>query len=97
MLTDKISTLFTEAFNKFDPIAGQPTDSHLVELREVLSQTLLVIPYDKENRGHKLVGIIQDPRTYTVDYIAAFRRPRNLAIYDASIHDNEKAPVRAPK
>ena len=97
MLTDKISTLFTEAFNKFDPIVGQPTDSHLSELREVLSQTVLFIPYDKKNRGHKLVLIIQDPRNYTVDYTVAFPRSRKPAIYDASIHDNEKEPVRAPK
>ena len=43
MLPDDISTLFAEALEKFDPITGQPTDSHLTEIREVLSQILLVI------------------------------------------------------
>ena len=36
ILTDVISTLFAEALKKFDPISGQPTESHLTELREVL-------------------------------------------------------------
>ena len=45
MLSDNIYTLFTEALEKFDPITGHPTDSHLVEPREVLLQILLVIPF----------------------------------------------------
>ena len=47
MLPDDIFTLFVEALEKFEPIYGQPIDSHLDELHEVLSQILLVIPYNK--------------------------------------------------
>ena len=47
MLLDDISNLFDTALEKFDPISGQSMDSHLAELRELLSQILLFIPYDE--------------------------------------------------
>ena len=56
MLTDNISTLFVEALDKFDPISGQPTEYHLAELFELLSQTLIVIPYDEEMGSTTLSG-----------------------------------------
>ena len=70
MLPDDISTLFTEVLEKFELIAGQLTDSHLKELRKVIAQILLVIPYGKESRVHNLVGIIKYLTTYTADYTA---------------------------
>ena len=39
--------------------------------------------------------MVTQPRTS--DYTSAFPRPRNPAIYDESIDNNEKAPVRAQK
>ena len=36
ILPGEISTLFIEALEKFDPISGQPTDSYISEIREVL-------------------------------------------------------------
>ena len=71
MLPDYISNLFAEAHNKFDPITGQTTDSHLAKLREVLSQILLIVPHNNKNGVHNLVGLIQYPTTYTSDYITA--------------------------
>ena len=47
MLLDGISNLFDTSLEKFDPISGQSMDSHLAELRELLSQILLFIPYDE--------------------------------------------------
>ena len=67
MLSDDISTLFAKALKKFESVLGQPTDSHLAELREVLSQVILVVLYDDGNGVHNLVGIIEDPTTYTTD------------------------------
>ena len=67
MLSNDIFILFSEVLKKFEPISGQTTKSHLEELRKVLSQILLVILYDKENRVHNLVGIIQYPTTYKAD------------------------------
>ena len=97
ILPGDISTLFAEALEKFEPISGQPTDSYLAEIREVISQILLVILYDKENRIHNLVSLIQYTMTYTTDYTATLTCPRNPSIYDEPIRDDEKAPVRAKK
>ena len=72
ILPDDIFTLFTEILKAFDPISGQPTESHLVELCEVISQILLSIHYDRENVIHNLTGLIQDPKMYTEDYTTAF-------------------------
>ena len=47
MLPEEISTLFAKALEKFEPISGHLTDSHLEELREVLAQILLIIPCDE--------------------------------------------------
>ena len=47
IMPDNVSTLFAEALESFVPISGQPVDSHLAELREVLYKILLVIMYDK--------------------------------------------------
>ena len=97
ILPDDISTLFTKALKKFEPITGHTTDSHFAELRKVMSQIILVIPYNEENGVHKLVSIIQDLTTYTSDYTTAFPRTRKPDIYDALIRDDEKAPVRSQK
>ena len=97
MLPNNISTLFAKALKKPDPIYGQPTESHLAELREVLSQILLFILHYEENGVHNLVRIIQDPTTYTTDYIAALPPPCKPAIYDTLIDDDEKAPIYTRK
>ena len=47
MLYEKIYILFSEVLKKSEPVSGQPTDSHLAELLEVLAQILLIIPYDE--------------------------------------------------
>ena len=97
MLLHYIYTLFAEALEKFEPISSQPTHSHLAELREVLAQILLVIPYNEENVIHNFVGLIQDPKTYTADYTTAFLYPRKHAIYDVPVRDGEKAQMHARK
>ena len=97
IIPNNISTLFSKAPKKFEPISGHPMDSHLAELCEVLSQILLVIPYNKGERVHNLVWIIQAATTYTSDCTSAFPRPNKPAIYDEFIKDNEKAPVHARK
>ena len=97
MLPGNISTLFAKALKKSEPISGQPMESNLAELREVLSQILLFIPYDKYIGVHNLVGIIQYPTTYTTDHTAVSPRPRKPAIYDESIDNDEKSPLRARK
>ena len=95
ILLDDISTLFSEALEKFEPISGQPMDSYLVELCEVLSQIPLVVTYDKANGVHNLFEIIQDHTTYMTYYTSPFPQPRKPAIYNVSIDGNEKAPFCA--
>ena len=85
ILPDGISTLFAEALDKSGPISGQPTEYHLAELRKLISQILLVIPYDEENGIHNLVSLIQYTTTHAADYTAAFQRPQNPATYNVSI------------
>ena len=80
MFPNDIYTVFSKALGEFEPISGQPTDSYLAELHEVLQQIFLVIPYDKKNGVHNLVDIIQYTTTYTTDYTITFPRPCNLAI-----------------
>ena len=80
MMPDDICTLFVKFLNKFEPISGQSTESHLTELREVMPQILLVVLYDGKNGVQNLVGIIQDPTTYTSDYTAAFPQPHKPVI-----------------
>ena len=97
MLPENISTLFSEVLEKFETILGQPTDSYLVELYEVLSKILLVILYDKESKIHNFFGIINEPKTSTTDYTVVLSWPHKPTIYDMLINDDEKAPVRARK
>ena len=68
-------------------------DSHLAELCKVLAQIILIIPYDKENCIHNLVGLIQDQTVYTADYTNTFPCPPKPAIYDASIRDEKMSLV----
>ena len=46
---------------------------------------------------HNLVGSIQYPTTYTKDYTAVSPLTLKTAIYNVSIHNDEKAPVCAQK
>ena len=47
MSPEEIVAKFTEALEQFEQIPGQPTDSDLTRLREVLIQILLVVPFDE--------------------------------------------------
>ena len=56
----------------FEPILGQPTDSDIVNITEILIEALYQIPFDDEKGIHNLVGIILSEATYLADYKAAF-------------------------
>ena len=97
MLPINISTLFAKALEKSKHISGQPRDSHLEELREVLTQILLVIPYNEENRIHNIIRLIKYTTTYAAGYTAVFPCPQKPKIYNMFVRDNKKAPVRSRK
>ena len=67
-----VPILFAELASTFEPISGQPSDSDIVKITEVLSEALYQIPYDDEKGVHNLVGLFQDKASYLADYKAAF-------------------------
>ena len=93
---EEIHTLFAEALAAFEPIVGQPTDTDLFRLREVLSPLLLNIPYDMVNGGaDNMVGIIMPKATYVSIYDREFTRPKPLKAYDDGIDEKASNVVRA--
>jgi hypothetical protein len=52
--------LFAEMASTYEPILGQPSESDIVKITEVLSEALYQIPFDDEKGVHNLVGIIQE-------------------------------------
>ena len=89
--------LFAELASTFEPISGQPSDSDLVKITEVLSEALYQIPYDDETGVHNLVGIIQDKTSYLQDYKALFPVQKKPGIYDPSITEGTTDSIRAKK
>ena len=97
MKPEDVPILFAELASTFEPISGQPSDSDLVKVKEVLSEALYQIPYDDETGVHNLVGIIQDKTSYLQDYKALFPVQKKPGIYDITIKDSEKDSIRAMK
>lgn len=95
MSPEEIVAKFAEALEQFEPVVGQPTDSDLNRIREVLVQILLVIPYDEAEGIHNLIGLIEEDGKYQAAYTKPFVRPTKLPIYDSAIPEDAKAVVRA--
>ena len=72
MKPEDVSILFTDLGSTFESISGQPTDSDIVKMREVISEVLYQIHYDDKNGVHNLVGLIQDKESYSKEYYATF-------------------------
>ena len=53
-----VPLLFAELASTYEPIIGQPSDSDIVKITEVLSEALYQIPYNDEKGIHNLVGLI---------------------------------------
>ena len=99
MKPEDVTTLFTERASIFELISGQPTDSDLVVLREVLTQILFLVPYNEVNGIHSLIGLIQDKTSYAIDYKATFPRPNKPGIYNSKIPKRprmESIPEKMP-
>ena len=73
-----VPLLFAEMASTYEPISGQPSDSDIVKITEVLSEALYQIPYDGEKGIHNLVGLIQDKVSYLADYSEAFHSQKKL-------------------
>ena len=96
MKPEDASILFADLVSTFESISGQPTDSDIFKMREVISEVLYQIPYDDENGVHKLVVLIQDKESYSKECSAFFPNANKPGIYDSTISDAKDA-VRSQK
>ena len=97
MKPEDVPLLFAEMASTYEPISGQPSDSDIVKITEVLSEALYQIPFDDEKGIHNLVGLIQDKLSYLADYKEAFPLQKKPGIYDTTITDSTKDAIRAQK
>ena len=72
MKPEDVPLLFAEMDSTYEPILGQPSDSDIVKITEVLSEALYQIPYNDEKGIHNLVGLIQDKVSFLADYSEEF-------------------------
>ena len=93
MMPEEIVTLFAEALEGFEPIAGQPGNVNLQRLSEVLFGLLLPIPYDNEEGKQNLVGLLMETAKYRSIYGRDFVRPTRLKAYPATVTEDTKAVV----
>eukprot|EP00804_Cyclotella_cryptica_P026586 CCRYP_014019-RA/>CCRYP_014019-RA protein AED:0.29 eAED:0.29 QI:0/-1/0/1/-1/1/1/0/130 len=64
MTLEEITTAFAMATTMFQPITGQPSDTDLTVICNVLYPLLLDIPYDEDGM-HNLIGLIEPTTLYT--------------------------------
>ena len=64
MMPEEIVEKFTHALDQFKPIAGQPSESALTRIREVVSPLLLRILYDEMGAVHNLIVLIRPEAKY---------------------------------
>ena len=97
MKPEDVPLLFAELASSYEAIIGQPSDSDIVKMREVISEDLYHIPYDDEKGIHNLVGLIQEKMSYLAEYKKAFTSPTKPGIYDPEIIESTKDAVRSQK
>ena len=85
MKPEDVPLLFADMVSTHEPILGQPSESDIVKITEVLSEALCQIPFDDEKGVHSLVGLIQDKESYTTDYKESFPTQKKPGIYDPTI------------
>ena len=97
MAPEEIVAKFANSLEHFEPIAGQPSDTDLTRIREVVAPLLLQILYDETGAVHNLVSLIRPEAAYITRYSAAFLEPTRVGEYDATINSNATAVVCAHK
>ena len=91
----KIGAKLANALEQFEPIAGQPSNTNLTRIREVVAPLLLQIPYNKRGEVHNLIDLIRPEAAYIMHYDAAFLKPTRVEAYDSTIDNDAKSVVRA--
>ena len=95
MTPEEIVAKFAYSLDQFEPISGQPSDSDLTIIWEVVAPLLLQIPYDETGAVHNLIGLIRTEAAYIVRYGTAFPEPVRVRAYDPSIEYDAMAVVSA--
>ena len=68
MTPKEIVEKFADALKKFEPIDGQPSDTNLTQIWEVLAPLLLQIYHDETEGTHNLIVHIWPVEAYTIRY-----------------------------
>ena len=90
----KIGAKLANALEQFEPIAGQPSDTNLTRIREVVAP---LVQYDKTGAVHNLIGLICPEAAYITRYGAALLKPTRVGSYNATINNDVTAVVRVRK
>ena len=85
MMPEDIVAKFVHSLDQFDPIAGQPSNSDLTIIREVVAPLLLQILYEETGTVHNLIGLIRPEAAYITRYGAEIPEPVRVRAYDPSI------------
>ena len=96
MSPEEIVAKFVKAANLFEPIQGQPSDSDITLIQEILVPILLQIPFDELEAKDNLIGIILSEAKYTRKYGKPFRAPARVGAYDDTLAEDAK-PVACAK
>ena len=91
----EIVAKFADALEQFDLIDGQPSDTDLTRIQELLEKLLLQISYDKTKGTHNRIGLIQPVAAYTMRYGADFSKPACVGAYGVTIDNYAITFVRA--
>ena len=94
MTPEEIVVKLSDTIQKLDPIDGQPSDTNLTRIREVMVLVLLQILYEEMGDTHNLISLIWTVTSYTTHYSAKFVKPTRVGAYDTTIDDNTTAVVR---
>ena len=78
-----------------EPIDGQPSDTNLTRIWDIVAPFLLHIPYNKTGSVYNLIGLIRPEASYTTLYGAAFLEPTRVGAYDVTIENDDTAVVCA--
>ena len=86
---------FADALKQFEPIDGQPSETDLTRIWEVVALLHLQILYDETGSTHNLIGLIRPVAAYITRYGVEFAEPTSVGTYNATIDDDSMAIVRA--
>ena len=96
MTPKEIVVKFADAIEQFEPIDGQPSDTDLTRILEVVAPLLLQIPYNETGGTHNPIGLIWTVAVYTTRYGAEFVKPKIVGAYDATINNMRQCHGRCP-